>query len=89
MPQQPQSKKPEYAKHVTHTDEDGNSYDAVAGTQSLDGWWGHGKEACKGVNARYSVKVEDHLREEQWRHWVGDGDRWAEAGRVLSWTPES
>ena len=81
-------KKPEYAKQIDHANEDGTVYPSVGGTQSLDGWWNHGRRACRGVNARYPVKVEDHFREEQWRHWVGGGDRWIEAGKVLAWVPE-
>ena len=80
-------KRPEYAKKVEHKNADGTAYSAVAGTQSLDGWWSHGKKACQGVNGRYPVKVEDHFREEQWRHWVGAGERWVEAGLVISWVP--
>ena len=85
---QSKGRKPEYAKAVVHADENGNSYGSVAGTQSLDGWWGHGKRATRGVNARYEDKVDDHFREEQWRHWMGDADRWVEAGHVISWVPQ-
>jgi len=79
--------RPEYTKVTTHCDLNGNEFKAVAGTQSLDGWWAHGKRACHGVQAQCEDKVADHIREAQWQHWTGDGDRWLEAGRVISWTP--
>lgn len=82
-------KKPQFTKTTTHADASGQSFKAVAGTQSLDGWWGHGKAATKGVNARYDTSVSQRVREAQWAHWVGNRDRWVEAGRVISWIPES
>ncbi len=82
-------KKPQFTKTTTHADVSGQSFKAVAGTQSLDGWWGHGKAATKGVNARYDTSVSQRVREAQWANWVGNRDRWVEAGRVISWIPES
>ena len=78
-----------YTKTVKHSLPDGKELKAVAGTQSMDGWWTHGKRNTRGVNARYEDKVEDHIREEQWRHWLGERDRWLAAGEVISWVPES
>ena len=77
----------EYTRKVEHDLPDGTSYKAMAGTQSIDGWWGHGKRACHGVKAQDKHILESHIRAEQWRHWVGAGDRWAEAGKVISWVP--
>jgi hypothetical protein len=82
-------KKSEYVKTVTHELQDGTVMQAKAGTQSLDGWWAHGKRACNGVKAQDEQHVESHVRAEQWRHWVGAGDRWVEAGKVISWLPSA
>ena len=81
-------KNKQYTKVTTHEDAEGNQFKSVAGTQSLDGWWAHGKRATRGVNARYSDQVEAHIHTEQWQHWQGNQDRWEEAGKVLSWIPE-
>ena len=78
-------RKPEYTKVVEHELTDGTKMKAQAGTQSLDGWWTHGKKACHGVKAQDDTRVEDHVRAEQWRHWVGAKDRWAAAGDVFAW----
>ena len=75
----------QYTKVTDHLDLEGNSFKAVAGTQSLDGWWTHGKKAAHGVNAKYPDKVWQHVREEQWHHWVGNDDRWTAVGKVLAW----
>ncbi len=83
------SKKKKYAKPASHTLEDGSTYDTVAGTESLDGWWSHGKRAVSSTNARYPASVDRRLREAQWRHWIGGRDRWQAAGEVIAWIPES
>ena len=54
----------------------------------MDGVWKHTKLAISCTNARYPEAVELKLREAQWRHWLGSGDRWAAAGRVISWVSE-
>ena len=77
----------EYTKVVKHTRNDGKTLSAVAGTQSLDGWWKTGKRNCDGVRASYEGAVDDRVREAQWRHWVGSKDRWVEAGKVIAWVP--
>ena len=77
-----------YTREVTHLTKCGKELKAVAGTQSLDGWWSHGKRACHGVQARHPEHVEAHLRFEQWQHWTGNEDRWSAIGKVLSWVPE-
>jgi hypothetical protein len=81
-------KKPQYTKLHQHPLPDGTVLEAQGGTQSLDGWWKHGKRACDGTQARNPTNVEEHVRAEQWRHWIGDADRWVEAGKVISWIPE-
>ena len=53
----------------------------------MDGWWKHGKRGVSSTNARYPRAVEARLREVQWRHWIGEQDRWAAAGEVISWVP--
>jgi hypothetical protein len=79
---------PQYTKMVTHKLPDGSKHACVAGTQSLDGWLGWAKKNMHGVKAQSPKRVDEHLKEEQWRHWLGCADRWAEAGKVLSWIPE-
>ena len=84
----PHSGKNKAFTKITAHDDDGKKVLAVAGTQCLDGWWSHGKKATFGVNARYPDQVEAHIRAEQWQHWLGNEDRWAAAGKVISWIPE-
>ena len=59
----------------------------VAGTQCLDGWWKSAKRGLGATNARFDDAVERRVREIQWRHWVGDGDRWEAAAAVISYVP--
>ena len=82
-------RKPEYAKMVLHEDDDDDDavLHAVAGTQSLDSIFGHAKNNVGKVQASRPVLVEHRLRQYQWLHWIRDADRWAEAGRVISWVP--
>ena len=54
-----------------------------AGTQSLDGWWGHAKKACVGVNAQAQNALSNHVHEAQWRHWTLQADKWLECGALL------
>ena len=80
--------KPIYVKKFHHEDADGNEVVAMGGTQSLDGWFTHAKNNCRGVKASCPESVEQHIREEQWRHWIGNADRWKAAAEVLQWVPE-
>ena len=80
-------KKPQWTKATKHQDLGGRTVQSVGGTQSLDGWWAHGKRATFGVQARNHDGVDAHFRSEQWRHWVGAKDRWAAAGEVFQWIP--
>jgi hypothetical protein len=77
-----------FTKPTRHVLADGSQHKAQAGTQCLDGWWRVGKRDMFGVKASLPHRVEQHLRESQWRHWLGNSDRWAAAGEVLSWIPE-
>lgn len=79
---------PEYTKRAHHKTAAGKPYVAQAGTQALDGWWGAAKKSAFGVPAKHPAALNERVRETQWHHWVGDGDRWVAAGEVLSWVPE-
>ena len=79
--------KAEYTKRFKHVTASGEAFTAVGGTQSLDGWWTHGKRATRGVNAKKKKALDNRIREEQWRHWIGSADRWVECGNVISWVP--
>jgi len=79
---------PSYTKRVKHVLPDGTQHSAIGGTQSMDGWWAWGKKNCFGVNAAMPGRVNERIREAQWRSWLGERDRWAAAGEVLSWVPE-
>jgi hypothetical protein len=46
-----------------------------------------GKRAAYGVKASNKKGLENHIREEQWRLWVGSEDRWVECGKVIAWVP--
>lgn len=80
-------RRPEFTKRVVHETPAG-SVDAVAGTQCLDGWWSHAKRACTGVKASNAEKLNDHIRTEQWRHWIQAEDRWVASGEVFKWARE-
>ena len=61
--------------YVSHSTRDGPHFvaassvqGALAGTQSLDGWWGHAKK-CVGLNAD-DEQIAMHVHEQQWRHWA-------------------
>ena len=79
---------PEYTKRAHRKTAAGKPYVAQAGTQALDGWWGATKKNAFGVPAKHPAALHERVRETQWHHWVGDGDRWVAAGEVLSWVPE-
>jgi hypothetical protein len=79
----------QYTKNTSHKDSMGNEVKCVAGTQSMDGWWQHGKKAAYGVNARFGSEVDACVRAEQWQHWVGNEDRWVAAGNVVRWFSEA
>ena len=87
MPRNGGKTRPEYTKRFTHTLESGEEVVAIGGTQCLDGWWTHGKRAAYGVKASNKKGLDNHIREEQWRHWVGSKDRWVECGKVIAWVP--
>lgn len=55
---------------------------ALAGTQSLDGWWGHAKKNLTGL-ASDSDKIGPAMREAQWRHWFAESDKMVAAGTVV------
>ena len=76
-----------YARPAAHVLPNGSVYNAVGGTQSLDGWWKHGKKALGQTNARYTKAVDLKLREAQWHHWLGNDDPWTASGEVISWLP--
>ena len=76
-----------YAKTCVQNLQSGVQHRSVGGTQSLDGWWKHGKRGVSSTNARYPRAVEARLREAQWRHWIGEKDRWTAAGEVIFWVP--
>ena len=78
-----------FAQTSVQTLADGSSHRSVTGTQSLDGWWKHGKRKVSTTPAA-SIKIVDHkLREAQWQHWIGNADRWVEAGKVISFIPRA
>ena len=41
---------------------------SLAGTQSLDGWWGRAKRNLTGINAANDSHLDAGMREAQWRH---------------------
>ena len=55
---------------------------ALAGTQSLDGWWGHAKKNCVGLNAD-DEQIAMHVHEQQWRHWFAESDKFEAGGTVI------
>ena len=55
---------------------------ALAGTQSLDGWWGHAKKNCVGLNAD-DEQIARHVHEQQWRHWFAESDKFEAGGTVI------
>jgi len=79
---------PFYTKPTTHLLPSGERYKAQGGTQSMDSIWGWAKKNMHGVHAGNAKKIDERVREFQWRHWLGDKDRWVAAGEVLSWVPE-
>ena len=78
-------KRKAYAAETEHKTLEGDTFKAVKGTQSLDGWWKHSKRAVGAVNARYPKPVWQRVLAEQWQHWMGNEDRWKAAGEVLDW----
>ena len=75
---------PFFVKACSHKKVNGRTKKTCAGTQAMDGYWQHLKRSCHGVNARYPGKCDDHIRESQWRSWLGSEDPWEAMGRVLS-----
>ena len=61
----------------------------LRGSQGVWGWWAHGKKAAFGVRASFPDSVLAHVHEEQWHHWLGNGDCWDAAGEVISWGQEN
>ena len=55
---------------------------ALAGTKSLDGWWGHAKENCVDLNAD-EEQIAMHVHEQQWRHWFAESDKFEAGGTVI------
>ena len=45
----------------------------MAGTQSLDGWWGKPEQNLNGVRAGLDDRIDERVRESQWWHWLGSG----------------
>lgn len=78
-----------FTKRVTHLLSSGQTYAAVGGTQSLDGWWKSPKKRLFGIPAVAQEAVDRVVRETQWQHWCGPDDRWEAAGNVLSWSSDS
>ena len=80
--------KPQFTKRTEHVVPGGGTVKAVGGTQCMDGWWATGKRNCHGARADTEGALSCRVAEAQWRHWIGIKDRWEEAGKVLSWTPQ-
>ena len=76
-----------YAKTSVQELADGSSHRSVSGTQSLDGGWKHIKKNVSPTLAQASALVDHKVREAQWRHWIGNGDRWLAAGELISFVP--
>jgi len=79
---------PYFTKKVVHKKLTGqskgkNKKATVAGTQSLDGWWGTPKRNLRGVRADHGQRVDERVRESQWLHWLGSDDPFKAAGQVL------
>ena len=79
---------PYFTKKVVHKKLTGqakgkNKKATVAGTQSLDGWWGTPKRHLRGVRADHGQRVDERVRESQWLHWLGSDDPFKAAGQVL------
>ena len=51
---------------------------ALAGTQSLHGWWGHATKNCAALTT--------HVHEQQWRHWFAESDKFEAGGTVIRFT---
>lgn len=79
----------QFVKKTVHKDKKGKIIKSYGGTQSLDGWWATAKKNIVGTNARFKDKVSNKVRFAQFLHWLGGRDRFLEAGKVLSWVPES
>lgn len=78
-------RRPQFSGKRQHITRSGQPYQSVGGTQSIDGWWTWAKKATAGVRACDDTRVEHHIREAQWRHWIGTAERWSASGAVLSW----
>ena len=57
----------------------------VVFNMTLDGFWKHTNRNISTVKAENPEKVVQRVREAQWRHWIGNSDRWQEAGKVIAW----
>ena len=78
------NKKKEFTKPTCHITKDGEPFYSVGGTQSLDGWWSTATRNTSGVGAKHDRILLQRVREKQWHHWIGDKDRWLEAGHVIT-----
>ena len=83
--------------YVSHSTGNGGPYfvassaassTALAGTQSLDGWWGRAKRNLTGINAANDSHLGAGMREAQWRHWLQECDRFETGGTVVQYCIE-
>ena len=83
--------------YVSHSTRNGGPYfvassaassTALAGTQSLDGWWGRAKGNLTGINAANENHLDAGMREAQWRHWFQECDRFETGGTVVRYVIE-
>ena len=84
--------------YVSHSTRNGGSYfaassaassSALAGTQSLDGWWGRAKRNLTGITAANESHLDAWMREAQWRHWLQECDRFETGGTVVRYCIEN
>ena len=77
-------KMPEYVKLAMHTDETGHEKTALAGTQSLDGWWTHDKRVTHGVKSEDKQLLNDPQSRGQVATLTRGENRRVECGKMIS-----